>query len=185
MLKIGIIIGSTRPGRVGESVAKWTHDLASKRTDAEFELIDIIDYNLPLLDEPTPAVYQNYTKEHTKAWSKKIAEMDGFIFVTPEYNHGVSGAFKNAIDFLNVEWNNKAVGFVSYGSAMGVRAVENLRVIVAELQMADVQKGVQLSLFTDFVDFSEFKPHPMHEDILGSMLDQLVAWTTVLKPLRK
>ena len=111
--------------------------------------------------------------------------MDGFIFVTPEYNHGVSGAFKNAIDFLNVEWNNKAVGFVSYGSAMGVRAVENLRVIVAELQMADVQKGVQLSLFTDFVDFSEFKPHPMHEDILDSMLDQLVAWTTVLKPLRK
>lgn len=89
MLKIGIIIGSTRPGRVGESVAKWTHDLASKRTDAEFELIDIIDYDLPLLDEPTPAVYQNYTKEHTKIWSKKIAEMDGFIFVTPEYNHGV------------------------------------------------------------------------------------------------
>lgn len=185
MIKIGVIIGSTRPGRVGEAVAKWTYELASKRTDAEFELIDIIDYNLPILDEPNPAVFHSYTKEHTKVWSKKITEMDGFIFVTPEYNHSVGGALKNAIDFLNVEWNNKAVGFVSYGSAMGVRAVENLRVIVAELQMADVQKGVQLSLFTDFVNFSEFKPHAMHEDILNSMLDQLVAWTTVLKPLRK
>ncbi|MEA5017534.1 MAG: NAD(P)H-dependent oxidoreductase [Erysipelotrichaceae bacterium] len=185
MLKIGIVIGSTRPGRNGEAVAKWTYDMASKRTDVKFELIDLLDFNLPLLDEPTPAVYQNYTKEHTKVWSKKIAEMDGFIFVTPEYNHGVGGALKNAIDYLNVEWNNKAVGFVSYGSALGVRAVENLRVIVAELQMADVQKGVQLSLFTDFVDFSEFKPHPMHIDTLNVMLDQLIAWTTVLKPLRK
>lgn len=185
MPKIGIIIGSTRPGRNGEAVAKWAHELASKRTDAEFELIDIVDYDLPILDEPYPAIYQNYTQEHTKKWSKKIAEMDGFIFVTPEYNHAVGGALKNAIDFLNVEWNNKAVGFVSYGSAMGVRAVENLRVIVAELQMADVQKGVQLSLFTDFVNFNEFKPHAMHNDILNSMLDQLIAWTNALSPLRK
>lgn len=185
MTKIGIIIGSTRPGRNAEAVAKWVHELASKRTDATFELIDLVDYNLPVLDEPYPAVFQNYTHEYTKKWSKKIAEMDGFIFVTPEYNHAVGGALKNAIDFLNVEWNNKAVGFVSYGSAMGVRAVENLRVIVAELQMADVQKGVQLSLFTDFVNFSEFKPHAMHTDILGSMLDQLITWTNALKPLRK
>lgn len=118
MPKIGIIIGSTRPGRNAEAVAKWVHELASKRTDAEFELIDLVDYNLPVLDEPYPAVFQNYTHEHTKKWSKKIAEMDGFIFVTPEYNHAVGGALKNAIDFLNVEWNNKAVGFVSYGSAM-------------------------------------------------------------------
>ncbi len=185
MSKIGIIIGSTRPGRNGEAVANWVYELAAKRTDAEFELIDLADYKLPLLDEPYPAIYQNYTHEHTKKWSKKIAEMDGFIFVTPEYNHAVGGALKNAIDYLNVEWNNKAVGFVSYGSAMGVRAVENLRVIVAELQMADVQKGVQLSLFTDFVNFSEFKPHAMHTDILGSMLDQLIPWTNALRPLRK
>jgi len=185
MPKIGIIIGSTRPGRNGEAVAKWVYELATKRTDAEFELIDLIDYNLPILDEPYPAVYNTYTQEHTKKWSKKIAEMDGFIFVTPEYNHAVGGALKNAIDFLNVEWNNKTVGFVSYGSAMGVRAVENLRVIVAELQMADVQKGVQLSLFTDFVNFSEFKPHAMHIDVLGTMLDQLISWTNALKPLRK
>ena len=109
MLKIAIIIGSTRPGRNGEVVAKWVYEIAQKRSDAEFELVGIKDFNLPLLDEPVPAAMGNYSKPPTKAWSAKIDSFDGYIFVTPEDNHGMNGALKNAIDFLYREWNNKAL----------------------------------------------------------------------------
>ena len=185
MTRIAIIIGSTRPGRNGEAVSKWVYEHSKKRTDAEFELVDIADYNLPLLDEPYPAMMHNYTKEHTKKWSAKISEFDGFIFVTPEYNHSTSGALKNAIDYLSLEWNNKACGFVSYGSAYGVRAVEHLRLIASELQMADVRSQVMLSLFTDFANMSEFTPAAHHEDTLVSLFDQVIAWSNALKSLRK
>lgn len=184
MIKIGIILGSTRPGRNGEAVAKWVYDLASKREDAEFEYIDIIDYNLPLLDEPVPPSYGQYSKEHTKRWAEKIGSLDAFIFVTPEYNHGVSGALKNAIDFLFAEWNNKAAGFVSYGSAYGVRAVEHLRLVMAEIMVADVRTQVMLSLFTDFENFSVFKPAERHEQALSDMIGQVISWGTALRSVR-
>src|SRR5216684_3906554 len=100
MLKIAVIIGSTRPGRVGESVAKWVYELAKRRTEAEFELVDVKEFNLPLLDEPAPPAMGQYSKEHTKTWAAKINSFDGYVFVTPEYNHGICGALKNAIDFL-------------------------------------------------------------------------------------
>ena len=183
MVKIGIIIGSTRPGRVGETVAKWVYELSKARNDAEFELVDIRDYNLPLLDEPAPAAAQQYTKEHTKKWSSKIAEMDGFIFVTPEYNHSTSAALKNAIDFLFVEWTNKAAGFVSYGAIGGARAVESLRPIMAQLKIADVREQVMLSLFDDFEN-DMFKPNPRHEKSANNVFDQVIAWSTALKTLR-
>ena len=160
MLRIAIIIGSTRPGRNGEAVAKWVYEIAQKRGDAEFELVDIKDFNLPLLDEPVPPIMGQYSKPHTKAWAAKIGSFDGYVFVTPEYNHGISGALKNAIDFLFAEWNNKAAGFVSYGGVGGVRAVEQLRLVLAEVQMATVRNQVLLSLFTDFENFSVFKPGP-------------------------
>src|SRR5436853_2752676 len=108
MLKIAIIIGSTRPGRNGKAVAKWVHEIARKRRDAEFELVDIKEFNLPLLDEPMPPMMGQYSHAHTKKWSAKIASFDAYVFVTPEYNHGTSGALKNAIDFLHNEWVNKA-----------------------------------------------------------------------------
>jgi len=184
MTKIAVILGSTRPRRNGEAVAKWIYELSKKRTDAEFELVDVADYNLPLYDEPYPAMMQKYTKEHTKKWSQKINEFDGYIFVTPEYNHSIPGALKNAIDFLNVEWKNKAAGFVSYGSAGGSRAVEHLRQIVGELQMADVRAQVMLNLFTDFVNMSEFKPDPRHEGEVTELLNQVIAWSNALKTLR-
>src|SRR5256885_6308122 len=130
MLKIAIIIGSTRPGRNGEAVAKWVYEIAKKRSDAEFELVDIKDFNLPLLDEPASPIMGQYTHEHTKTWSAKIASFDAYVFVTPEYNHGTSGALKNAIDFLYHEWVSKAAGFVSYGGAGGARAVQHPRVVV-------------------------------------------------------
>ena len=183
-MRIAIIIGSTRPGRVGEAVARWVFNLAKKRTDAEYELLDIKDFNLPLLDEPVPPSMAQYSKPHTKAWAAKVASFDGFVFVTPEYNHGTSGALKNAIDFLYKEWNNKAAGFVSYGSAGGARAVEQLRLIMAELQIADVRNQVMFSLFTDFENFTAFKPDARHEKSVSEMLDQLVAWSGALRAVR-
>ena len=185
MIKIAVIIGSTRPGRNGEAVGRWVHQLAKKRTDAEFELVDLKDQNLPLLDEAVPPSMGQYSKPHTKAWAAKIDSFDAFVFVTPEYNHGIGGALKNAIDFLFKEWNNKAAGFVGYGSAGGARAVENLRLIMGELQIADVRAQVMLSLFTDFENFTTFKPAPMHEKSVTAMLDQLVAWGGAMKTLRK
>jgi len=185
MTKVGIILGSTRPGRNGEAVAKWVYDVASRRVDAEFELVDLLDYNLPHLDEAVPPSMGQYANEHTKQWAAKIAEFDAFIFVTPEYNHSTSGALKNAIDFLYAEWNNKAAGFVSYGSVGGTRAVEHLRLIMAELQVADVRAQVALSLYTDFENYSVFKPGPQHESGLTTVLDQTVAWGKALETVRK
>jgi len=184
VIKIAVIIGSTRPGRNGEGVAKWTLEHAKKRNDAQFELVDIKDFNLPLLDEPIPPSVHQYANAHTKKWAEKIAQYDGFVFVSPEYNHSVSAALKNALDFIYAEWNNKAAGFVAYGTVGGARAVESLRLICGELQMADVRTAVHLSLFTDFENFSAFKPAPVHTDTLKTMLDQLVSWAGVLKTVR-
>jgi NAD(P)H-dependent FMN reductase len=160
------------------------YDVAAQRTDAEFELVDLLDYKLPHLDEAYPPSLGQYTQPHTLEWANAIASFDGFVMVTPEYNHSTSGALKNAIDFLYGEWNNKAVGFVSYGSVGGTRAVEHLRLIAAELQMADVRSQVALSLFTDFENFSVFKPNEFQLDALRATLDQVVAWTKALAPLR-
>jgi NAD(P)H-dependent FMN reductase len=185
MLKIAIIIGSTRPNRNGEAVAKWAWEIARKRSDAEFELVDIRDFNLPLLDEPVSPMMGQYSKEHTKRWSAKIAAFDAYVFVTPEYNHATSGALKNAIDFLYHEWVDKAAGFIGYGAASGTRAVENLRLIMAELQVATVRAQVGISLLTDFENYSVFKPAAQHEKSVGAMLDQVIAWGGALKTLRK
>ena len=184
MTRIGIIIGSTRPGRNGETVARWVYDIATKRGDARYELVDIKDFDLPHLDEMAPPSLGQYTQPHTLRWAEKIASFDGYVIVTPEYNHSTSGALKNAIDFLYAEWNNKAVGFVSYGSVGGTRAVEHLRLVVAELQMADVRAQVALSLFTDFENFSVFKPGAHQEGAVNTMLDQLDAWSGALATLR-
>jgi NAD(P)H-dependent FMN reductase len=184
MLKVAIITGSTRPGRVGDAVAHWVYDIASKRSDAAFEIVDIKDFNLPLLDEPVPAAMGQYSQPHTKAWAVKIAEFDAFVFVTPEYNHGPSAALKNAIDYLYREWNNKAVGFVGYGGNGGTRAVEILRQVVSNVELADVRAQVGLSLFTDFEKFTIFKPSPHVEPTVTLMLDQVIGWGGALKPLR-
>ena len=184
MVKIQIIVGSTRPNRIGKGVADWVYAQAQKRDDLEVELVDIADYNLPLLDEPMPASMGNYAQEHTKKWAAKIAEADGYIFVTPEYNHSVSGALKNAIDYVYAEWNNKAAGIVSYGSTGGVRAAEHLRGILGEIQIADVREHLALFLATDFENYSAFKPNDMHEQKLNKSLDQLVTWAAALKNVR-
>ena len=186
MIKVAIILGSTRPGRRGEPVAQWVYDRAVKRGDAEYELIDLADYPLPHLDEPMPPSMGRYANQHTLDWSAKIASFDAYVFVTPEYNHSTSGVLKNAIDYLYQEWNNKACGFVSYGSnAGGARAVEHLRLIAGEVQLADVRGQVALSFFHDFENFSVFTPAERQEGLLTTMLDQVVAWGTALRTVRE
>ena len=184
MTQIGIILGSTRPNRNGEQVAEWVLDIASRRIDATFELVDLRDYPLPHLDEPLPPSLGQYKNDHTKEWADKIASFDGFVIVTPEYNHSTSGVLKNAIDYLYAEWNNKAVGFVSYGAAGGARAAEHLRLVAGELQMADVRQQVVLSLVTEFENFRTFKPRNYNVAALNTLLDQVVAWSMALAPLR-
>lgn len=185
MVKIGIIIGSTRPGRNGDKVAKWVYDQAVQRDDADYELVDLADFALPHLDEAVPASRGQYANDHTRAWADKIASFDGFVFVTPEYNHSTSGALKNAIDFIYGEWNNKAAGLVSYGVHGGVRAAEHLRLVLGELQIADVRQQVSFSLVTDFENYTDFAPKGGQEAQLTTQLDQLVSWATALQAVRE
>jgi NAD(P)H-dependent FMN reductase len=183
-LNIAIILGSTRPGRNGKAVADWVTDKAAARTAAQYELVDLADYPLPHMDEPIPPSAGQYVGEHTKAWAGKIGSYDGFIFVTPEYNHSTSGVLKNAIDYLYAEWNNKAAAFVSYGALGGARAIEHLRAISSELQIAHVRQQLSFSMFTDFENFSTFAPGPQHAAAAVVLFDQLESWSEAMKRVR-
>lgn len=194
MTHIGIIIGSTRPGRRGEMVARWVRDIGEQHArtrgdDTTYEIIDLGEHELPLLDEASPAIFGEYVGAHTRRWAETIGACDGFVFVTPEYNHSTTAPLKNAIDYLFAEWSNKAAGFVSYGIQGGTRAVEHLRLILGELSVADVRSQVALSMFTDF-EISDprepgtLAPGPHQEPTLTRMLDELAAWSRALEPLR-
>jgi NAD(P)H-dependent FMN reductase len=185
MTRIAVILGSTRPGRRGDQVARWVMEQARHRSDAEFELIDLVDYPLRHLDEPLPPSMGQYQNGHTRNWAATIGRFDGFVFVTPEYNHSTSGVLKNAIDYLYAEWNNKAMGVVSYGAAGGTRAAEHLRLIAGELQMADVRTNVAFSLITDFQNFTGLTPGAHQAQILDVLLSQVIAWSEALAPLRR
>lgn len=185
MLKIGVIVGSTRPNRVGEVVGKWVMEVAGRRDDAEFSLIDLAEVGLPFLDEAAPPIIGQYGLPHTKDWAARVAALDAFVFVTPEYNHSVPAGLKNALDFLYAEWNNKAAGFVSYGAAGGVRAVEHLRLSLAELQVATVREQVALDSYRDFDNFYVLRSTPRLEKSLSTVLDQVIAWGGALRPLRQ
>lgn len=185
MLKIAIIMGTTRPNRKSEQIAKWVYNIASKRNDAVYELVDLRDYELPMLDEPYPPSFRKYTQEHTKIWSEKVDAYDGYVIVTGEYNHGIPAVLKNAIDYLYYEWHDKPAGFVSYGSAGGARAVEQLREVMGEVHVADVRQQVLFFSAYDFENRTIFKPGESHEKMLNTMLDNLIAWGEALKPLRE
>ncbi|WP_453993632.1 NADPH-dependent FMN reductase [Bacillus nitroreducens] len=175
-LNIGIILGSTREGRVSPQVGAWVKEIADKRGDANYEIVDIADFKLPFLGEAdAPGI---------AAWNEKLASLDGFVFIVQEYNHSITGALKNALDLAREAWNNKAAGIVSYGSTGGARAAEHLRGIMGELMIADVRTHPTLSLFTDFENGSEFKPQDLHLDNVNLMLDQVVSWSGALKTVR-
>lgn len=176
-LKLGIILGSTRDGRVSPQVGAWVKSIADEREDAEVEIVDIKDYKLPLLGESDDL-------RGVMAWNAKLAELDGFVFIVSEYNRSMSGALKNAFDSAREAWNNKAAGIVSYGSAGGARAAEHVRTVLGELQVADVRSHTLLSLFTDFENGSVFKPAENRKVNVNAMLDQLIAWGGALKAVR-
>lgn len=177
-LNIGIILGSTREGRLSPQVGQWVKELADQRGDANYTIIDIADYRLPLLGE------SGGDASGAAAWSEAVAKQDGFVFIVQEYNHSITGALKNALDYLRVEWNNKAAGIVSYGSVGGARAAEHLRGILGELLVADVRVHPALSLFTDFENGAELKAAPVQAESVNQMLDQVIPWSTALKTIR-
>lgn len=185
MVKIGIIVGSTRDGRVSTQVADWVMTFTEGRTDAEFELIDIKDYNFEEFNNLPPGMLnKEYKDENVTAWSKKIDELDGYIFVTPEYNKNISPSLLNAIDQIGPEFSNKAAGSVSYGSTLGVAATFALRQTLSNLNVAIVGPFGALSLFTDFENMSEFKPGEHHNESIESTIDQTVLWAKALKTIR-
>jgi NAD(P)H-dependent FMN reductase len=184
-LRLAVILGSVRPGRKAEAVGRWVHRRASQRDGIAVELVDVAEHQLPVLDEPLPAAYGRYERPHTKAWSETIDSFDGYVFVTPEYNRSIPGPLKNAIDYLYREWHDKAAGFVSYGiDAAGTRAVEQLRVVMGELRIADVRAQVALPLATDF-DADTFTPAPHRDRELDVLLDQLITWSDALRTVRR
>ena len=184
-LRLAVILGSTRPGRRGAGVAALVLERADAREDIDATLLDLADFALPVFDEPEPPMTGRFVHPHTAAWAEAIASFDAFVFVTPEYNHSIPGALKNAIDFLFYEWNDNAAGFVSYGAdAGGARAVEHLRVVMGELRVADVRAQVALSLQADFADYTTFVPSETTERKADEMLDQVVAWGRALCSLR-
>jgi len=176
-LNIGIILGSTRQGRLSPQVGEWVKKVADARGDANYEIVDIADFKLPLMGEVDAT-------EQATAWNTKLATLDGFVFIVQEYNHSISASLKNALDYAREAWNNKAAGIVSYGSVGGARAAEHLRGILGELSVADVRVHPALSLFTDFENGSVFKPADLHLTNVNGMLDQVLAWSGALKTLR-
>ncbi|MCX4869848.1 NAD(P)H-dependent oxidoreductase [Streptomyces sp. NBC_00825] len=182
MPNIAIILASARPGCAGAAVAHWVLTQAEKRTDATFDLIDLAEVDLPQIDEAMPPALGRYTDPHTQQWADIIADFDGYVIVTPEYNHSFPGVLKNALDRVYAEWNNKAVGLVSYGVDGGVRAVEALRLVLSALQLADVSAQVTLNMRTDFG--ASFIPGEHQGSALTTMLDQLVTWSTALVGVR-
>jgi len=176
-MKIGIIIGSTRNGRVGDQVGQWVLEQSKKLGHVAYELVDIKMFNLPFIGTTDD-------QSAVEKWNRKLSELDGFVFVTSEYNHSISGALKNALDLAKDNWNNKAAAIVSYGSAGGARAAEHLRGILGELQIADVRTHVLLSLFEDFENWTVFKPRDLHQPNLTLLFKQLEDWTKAMSTLR-
>lgn len=141
-LRIAMIIGSTRPTRIGPGFAHWAHEIAQGRDDMIVDLLDLADFDLPLLNEPEPAGGGNYTTAHAQKWSQAIAQYDGFVFVTPEYNSSMPASLKNAIDYLYPEWADKVAGIISYGGTGGVRSAHALRLVLGQLSLATVRASV-------------------------------------------
>jgi NAD(P)H-dependent FMN reductase len=182
-----IIIASTRPGRIGPSVASWIHERAIAHGGFDVELVDLAEVNLPMFDEPKHPRFGQYVHQHTKDWSATIKRADAFIFVVPEYNYGFNAAIKNAIDYLNAEWQHKPVGFVSYGGvAAGTRAVQMLKQVITTLKMVPMFDAVNIPFVQQFLDEDrKLQPNDIMETAATAMLDELVRWTASLRSLRE
>ncbi|MET8912208.1 NAD(P)H-dependent oxidoreductase [Micromonospora sp. NPDC004551] len=185
MIRIGVVAGSTRPGRKADVVARWVCDIAAKRPDATVELVDLKDHPLPHFDEMLPPSMAPSSRPAVRRWAAAVAALDAFVFVTPEYNHSIPGALKDAVDFLYEEWHHKPAGLVSYGVHGGTRAAEHLRLVLGQVSVPVVRSQVTLSLHTDFAQFRDFRPGPHQEATVGTVLDEVVAWAGALRGLRR
>jgi NAD(P)H-dependent FMN reductase len=185
--KIAIIISTTRAARFGHKPAEWLHDIASKREHLDLEIIDLRDFPMPFFDEVASNAWAPSQNEVAQRWQKKVAEFDGYVIVTAEYNRGVPAVLKNALDYAYPEWNRKAVAFVGYGAVGGARAVEQLRLIAIELQMAPIRTGVHIQGADFMAVWRQGKPISELEYLkpnAESMLDELVWWTNALRVAR-
>lgn len=181
-----VVVGSTRPGRRGIAVATWFAEFARQHTGFDVEILDLAAFDLPVFDEPNHPRMQKYTQQHTKDWSAAVSRADAFVFVTPEYNHSFPGSLKNALDYLSVEWADKAAGIVSYGGvSAGLRAATALKPVLAALRMVPVVEAVSIPFFAQFLDDDdEFAANAELEAGAKSMLDELLRLTGALKQLR-
>jgi NAD(P)H-dependent FMN reductase len=181
-----IILGSTRPGRGGEAVARWFESVARDHGGFDIDFVDLAELGLPLLDEPNHPRLREYTKPHTKRWSERVDAADAFVLVTPEYNHSYGAALKNAIDFLHHEWKDKPVGFVSYGGvSAGVRAQTALKSVVGALGMLPAQAAVNIPFYRQFIDDEEqLQPNDVMRDAAPALLDELVRAERASRALR-
>ncbi|HEV7211015.1 MAG TPA: NAD(P)H-dependent oxidoreductase [Blastococcus sp.] len=181
-----VVVGSTRPGRRGIAVATWVAGFARQHGGFDVEVLDVAEFALPVFDEPNHPRLQQYTHEHTKAWSAAVSRADAFLFVTPEYNHSFPGSLKNALDYLSVEWADKAAGIVSYGGvSAGLRAATALKPVLAALRMVPVVEAVSVPFFAQFLtDDDAFVPNAELEGGAKVMLDELLRLTGALRTLR-
>jgi len=184
MLNIAIIPGTSRPQALNPQIVNWVEQQLASNGDVRAEVVDFGSFDLPLLDEVIPAGAKMYANDHTKAWGAKLEEFDAFIFVTPEYNHSISGSLKNALDFVATEFNHKVAGIVNYGADKGVRAAEHLRHILANYKLAVVRDQASFSIFTDVAD-ATFAPTEVSTAPFASMVDDIVAWGEALKSVRE
>lgn len=189
-IALKIIVGSTREGRFADQAATWIADMAKENKELDVEILDLREYDMPFFDSPMNPSYKSepYPHESVEKWTAKIKEGDAFIVVTPEYNHSTSGVVKNALDWVYKEWNDKVIGFVGYGSVGGARAVEQLRLIAIELQMAPVRQGVHFlgnEYFPIAMGDRDFKPmFEKHEGEAKTLLEQIAKWGKALKSVR-
>lgn len=184
--KLHVVIASTRPGRVGPSVARWFDDFARQHGQFEVRLVDLADFKLPIYDEPQHPAMQQYKHAHTKAWSANVAEADAFVFVTPEYNFNPTPSFVNALNYVYREWNYKACGFVSYGGVSGgLRAVQSAKLLVTTLKMMPMVEGVALPMVGQMLDEQgAFVSNQLVDHSAQQMLNELFKWTGALASLR-
>ncbi|MBI3394214.1 MAG: NAD(P)H-dependent oxidoreductase [Spirochaetia bacterium] len=186
-MKLGIVVGSTRPGRAGKPIADWFADFAAHHGRFQVELLDLAQFDLPLLNEAAHPRLRKYDHAHTKAWSTAVDSADAFAFVTPEYNYGSPPALVNALDYLSAEWAYKPACFVSYGGISGgLRSVQMSKLIVTSLKMMPLPEGVIIPMFAQYLDKEKgtFAPPSTQSDQAKIMLDELVKWAEALAPMR-
>src|SRR5215212_34883 len=184
--RLHVVLGSTRPGRVGATVARWFHGLAVENGKFDPELVDLAEFDLPVYDEPRHPVLQQYEHEHTRRWGASVAAADAFVFVTPEYNYGPTPALLNALDYVYKEWNYKPAAFVSYGGISGgIRAVQVTKQTLTTLKMVPLVEAVVIPMVAQQLDENrQFKPGDVHVSSANVMLDELLRWAEALKPMR-